>query len=168
MEVIQSFQVDHSNLKSGIYLSRKDEKLNFVTFDLRMTEPNKEPAINAAAMHTIEHLAATWFRNSSIKDYVVYVGPMGCMTGFYVILAGQWTTDQIKPFVIDCFKFIANFEGEVPGTTPATCGNYLMHDLPMAKYEADRYVYMLENHYHDTYKMLPRPQVEGNLEFHDA
>ena len=136
MEVIASFQVDHSNLKPGIYLSRRDEAGNGViisTFDIRMTAPNHEPAIDVAALHTIEHLVATFLRNHPLwKERIVYWGPMGCLTGNYLIVKGEYEPTVIRDLMIEAFEFVASFEGEVPGTTAATCGNYLMHNLPMA------------------------------------
>lgn len=167
MEVIQSFLVDHTNLKAGIYVSRKDDK--FTTLDLRFTCPNQEPAMQPAAIHTIEHLVATFLRNhSEWKDSVVYFGPMGCLTGFYLILSKSITPEVIKPLIVESMKFVENFEGIVPGTNPETCGNYLLHDLPMAKWEAKRYKERLITDFHSVYYMLNRSVLEGNLEFHDA
>ena len=127
----------------GVYVSRKDN-INgeiITTFDLRMTAPNREPVMNNAEMHTIEHLAATWLRNDdSIKDRVIYFGPMGCRTGFYLILAGDYTSAEALPIVTKTYEFIRDFEGEVPGASPKDCGNYLDMNLPMAKYLAARYL----------------------------
>ena len=128
MEVIKSFTIDHTHLKPGIYVSRVDK--GFTTFDLRITEPNKEPAVAPAAMHSIEHLMATWFRNSKVKDDVVYVGPMGCLTGMYIIMTGNYTVEYMRELVLSCLLWILD-QKDVPATTPETCGNYLLHDLPM-------------------------------------
>lgn len=170
MEVIQSFQVDHTNLKPGIYISRCDRTYwgVFTTFDLRMIEPNKEPALAPAAAHTIEHLLATYLRNDEFwKSRVVYAGPMGCLTGFYVIFAGEVSVQEIKNLILNAFRFISHYEGEVPGATASQCGNYLMHDLPMAKWEAERYFHRLLSDFHCEYSKLEREDING-LEFHDA
>ena len=137
METIASFKIDHTKLEPGLYLSRLDDfnghKVS--TFDIRMTTPNEEPAMDSAAMHTIEHLAATWFRNSEIKDYVIYFGPMGCKTGFYLVLSGQWSVTDVLEHVKDMFKFVKSSQ-EIPGVSKKECGNYLHHNLPIAKYYA--------------------------------
>lgn len=173
MEVIASFQVDHSNLKPGIYVSRRDE--GFTTFDIRMTSPNHEPAIAPAAMHTLEHLLATWFRNREgvMKD-VVYVGPMGCMTGMYIIMraskevmSDRKEVFRMRDLCIEAFRWIST-ASEVPGTSPSECGNYLMHDLPMARWEASRYVERLQNEFEYTYPNLQRSSNEDGMMFHDA
>lgn len=168
MEVIQSFTIDHTNLKPGIYVSREDHW--FTTFDLRITEPNKEPALSPAAMHTLEHLMATWFRNNvDIKGDVVYVGPMGCLTGMYVIMAGipgHYTVDDMWFYTIECLKWILK-QTEVPATTPETCGNYLLHDLPMAKYYARRYKHQLQTNFHSEYTKLD-VNLENGMKFFDA
>ena len=171
MEVIASFLIDHTNLKPGIYISRQDkigDNAMFTTYDIRMTEPNQEPAIAPAALHTIEHLIATYLRNrEGWKEHIIYWGPMGCMTGNYLILAGAYTPLEIRDLMIEAYTFVANYEGEVPGTTPETCGNYLMHDLPMAKWEAKRYIQRLQNDFHSEYARYERPQQDGMV-FHDA
>ena len=138
--LIASFQVDHTRIGYGIFVSRRDivKDAYITTFDIRMKRPNVEPAIQANAMHTIEHVVATYLRNSSFKDHVIYWGPMGCLTGFYFITS---TAHAIMPREIEklmraAFRHMANYRGEVPGATPVNCGNYLLHDLPMAKYEA--------------------------------
>ena len=128
MEKIASFTVDHLRLLPGVYLSRKDQVGDGVvtTFDLRMTRPNQEPVMNTAEVHTIEHLGATFLRNH--REYgsqVVYFGPMGCRTGFYLLLAGDWTAPQIVPLMVELFTFIRDYRGEVPGASPKDCGNYL-------------------------------------------
>lgn len=170
MEVIPSFQVDHTGLRPGIYISRQDVDgaSVFTTYDIRMTAPNQEPAINPAAMHTIEHLVATYLRNlDSWKDRVIYWGPMGCMTGNYLIVKGKYDCQEVRELMIEAMQFVVDFEDVVPGTTPDTCGNYLMHDLPMAKWEAKRYVERLKNEFCCTYKLIARPDVAGK-QFHDA
>lgn len=143
MEKITSFTIDHLKLKPGVYVSRIDyvQGHPLTTFDLRMTSPNDEPVMNTAEMHTIEHLAATFLRNhETYKDSTIYFGPMGCRTGFYLILAGELTSRQIVPLIQEMFTFIANFEGEVPGASAKDCGNYLDMNLPMAKYLAKKYL----------------------------
>ena len=143
MEKIASFTVNHLDLFPGVYVSRKDQvgTNTITTIDLRMTAPNREPVMNTAEMHTIEHLAATFLRNEeSIKDNVIYFGPMGCRTGFYLILAGDYTSKEALPIVTKTYEFIRDFEGEVPGASAKDCGNYLDMNLPMAKYLAGQYL----------------------------
>lgn len=143
MEKIASFTVNHLTLLPGIYVSRKDHIGSEVvtTFDLRMTRPNFEPVMNTAEMHTIEHLAATYLRNDpEYKKRVVYFGPMGCRTGFYLLLAGDYESKDIVELITKLFVFIRDFEGEVPGAAARDCGNYLDMNLPMAKWLADKYV----------------------------
>ena len=171
MEVIPSFQVDHTGLKPGIYISRQDKDGDFVitTYDIRMTSPNREPAIAPAAIHTIEHLVATYLRNHSLwKQNVIYWGPMGCLTGNYFIVKGDYSCEQVRDLMVEAMRFVVDFEGDVPGTTPDTCGNYLMHDLPMAKWEAARYVERLKNDFHFEYPGIARPQTDGGQMFFDA
>ena len=148
MEKITSFTIDHIRLQPGLYVSRQDNVGNetVTTFDLRLTSPNEEPVMNTAEMHTIEHLAATYLRNEPHwKDKVLYFGPMGCRTGFYLLLAGELTSNAILPLVRDCFRFIADFSGDVPGASVKDCGNYLDMNLPMAKYWGKRYWQLLED-----------------------
>ena len=149
MEKIASFTVNHLTLLPGIYVSRKDHIGNEVvtTFDLRMTRPNFEPVMNTAEMHTIEHLAATYLRNDAeYKERVVYFGPMGCRTGFYLLLAGDYESKDIVELITRLFEFIRDFECEVPGAAARDCGNYLDMNLPMAKWLAEKYVReVLEN-----------------------
>lgn len=143
MEKIASFTIDHIKLQPGIYVSRKDTvgSETLTTFDLRMTSPNEEPVMNTAEMHTIEHLAATYLRNHPTwKERVIYFGPMGCRTGFYLILAGDLESTDIVDLMKDMWAFIAAFEGEVPGASAKDCGNYLDMNLPMAKYLAKKYL----------------------------
>lgn len=143
MDKIASFTIDHIKLEPGVYVSRKDTVGAEVitTFDLRMTSPNDEPVMNTAEMHTIEHLAATYLRNDALwKDKVIYFGPMGCRTGFYLLLAGDYTSEDIVPLMQKMYTFIKEFEGDVPGASPKDCGNYLDMNLPMAKYLAKSYL----------------------------
>lgn len=143
MEKIASFTIDHLKLVPGVYVSRKDTigKEVITTFDLRMTSPNDEPVMNTAEVHTIEHLAATFLRNHPVYgDKTIYFGPMGCRTGFYLLLAGDLTSKEIVPLMIEMFEFIRDFKDEVPGTSPKDCGNYLDMNLPMANYLAKRYL----------------------------
>ena len=143
MEKIASFTIDHIKLEPGIYVSRNDHVGSEVitTFDLRMTSPNDEPVMNTAEVHTIEHLAATFLRNHPVYgDKTIYFGPMGCRTGFYLLLAGDLTSKEIVPLMIEMFEFIRDFNGEVPGASPKDCGNYLDMNLPMANYLAKRYL----------------------------
>ena len=140
MEKIASFTVNHLVLEPGIYVSRQDHfnDVTITTFDLRMTTPNKEPVMNTAEMHTIEHLGATYLRNHLMwKDRIVYFGPMGCRTGFYLLCEGDLTSRDIVPLVKG---FICDFEGTIPGAEARDCGNYLDQNLPMAKYLASRYL----------------------------
>ena len=148
MEKITSFTIDHIKLQPGVYVSRKDKvgPETVTTFDLRLTSPNDEPVMNTAEMHTIEHLAATYLRNEPVwKEKVLYFGPMGCRTGFYLLLAGDWTSAEIVPLVRDCFAFIRDFRDEVPGASAKDCGNYLDMNLPMANYWGRKYTQLLEN-----------------------
>ena len=143
MEKIASFTIDHIKLQPGVYVSRKDKvgAETITTFDLRMTSPNEEPVMNTAEMHTIEHLAATFLRNhADYKEKTVYFGPMGCRTGFYLLLAGDYTSADIIPLMQEMYGFIRDFEGDVPGAAAKDCGNYLDMNLPMAKYLAGKYL----------------------------
>ena len=143
MEKIASFTIDHIKLQPGVYVSRKDHIGDEVitTFDLRMTSPKEEPVMNTAEMHTIEHLAATFLRNH--KEYgtkTVYFGPMGCRTGFYLLLAGDYESRDIVDLMVEMFTFIRDFKGEVPGASAKDCGNYLDMNLGMANYLAKKYL----------------------------
>ena len=143
MEKIASFTIDHIKLKPGVYVSRKDTVGSEVitTFDLRMTSPNDEPVMNTAEMHTIEHLAATYLRNhDEYKNLTIYFGPMGCRTGFYLLLAGDYESKNIVPLMISMFEFIRDFHDEVPGASAKDCGNYLDMNLSMANYLAKKYL----------------------------
>ena len=142
MEKITSFTIDHIKLQPGLYVSRKDKvgAETVTTFDLRLTKPNDEPVMNTAEVHTIEHLAATYLRNEpTCKDKVLYFGPMGCRTGFYLLLTGDYTSKDVVPLVLDCFRFIRDYRGEVPGASPKDCGNYLDMNLSMANYWGRKY-----------------------------
>ena len=167
-KLIASFQVDHTRIGYGIFVSRRDivKGAYITTFDIRMKRPNVEPAIHANAMHTIEHVVATYLRNSSFKDHVIYWGPMGCLTGFYFITS---TAHAIMPREIEklmraAFRHMANYKGEVPGATPVNCGNYLLHDLPMAKYEARVF---LKQKWAFSYPPAKRTKAGGRI-FFDA
>ncbi len=143
MEKITSFTIDHIKLVPGIYVSRKDfvGAETITTFDLRMTSPNDEPVMNTAEMHTIEHLAATFLRNhAKFGSKIIYFGPMGCRTGFYLLLAGDYESEDIVELMIELFQFIAEFDDEVPGASAKDCGNYLDMNLPMARYLARKYL----------------------------
>lgn len=143
MKKIPSFSIDHNRLLRGIYVSRRDEVGGEVvtTFDIRMKEPNREPAIHPDALHTIEHLAATYLRNHpEWADRIVYWGPMGCLTGNYLLMKGRLESRDILELMQETFRFVAEFEGEVPGAAPQDCGNWLLHDLPMARLESRRYL----------------------------
>ena len=148
MEKIASFTVDHIKLLPGLYVSRKDKvgAETVTTFDLRLTKPNEEPVLNTAEVHTIEHLGATYLRNEPTwKDKVLYFGPMGCRTGFYLLLAGDYSSRDVLPLVTECFRFIRDYRDAVPGASPKDCGNYLDMNLPMANYWGAKYVGVLEN-----------------------
>lgn len=143
MNKIPSFTIDHLRLLRGIYVSRKDEVNGEIitTFDIRMKEPNREPALGQGALHTIEHLAATYLRNEpQWKDRIIYWGPMGCLTGNYLLMRGNLEPQDILLLMQDTFRFIAQYDGEVPGAAPKDCGNWLLHDLPMARWEADKFL----------------------------
>jgi S-ribosylhomocysteine lyase len=143
MKKIPSFTIDHIRLKRGVYVSRIDSVgADFVTtFDVRMKEPNREPALSPSAIHTIEHLAATFLRNhAEWSDRIVYWGPMGCLTGNYLLVKGDVSSADILPLLIETFRFIVNFEGDVPGATARDCGNYLLMNLPEAQWEARKYL----------------------------
>ena len=143
METIKSFTVDHKRLLPGVYVSRKDSTGHNVvtTFDIRMTRPNFEPVMNTAEIHTLEHLGATFLRNhEEWGDKIIYFGPMGCRTGFYLLLAGDYESEDIISLLREMFEFVCHFEGEIPGAAPEACGNYLDQNLPMAKYLAEKYL----------------------------
>ena len=148
MEKITSFTIDHIKLQPGLYVSRKDRigDQTVTTFDLRITKPNDEPVMNTADVHTIEHLAATYLRNDPTwKDRVLYFGPMGCRTGFYLLLWGDYRSRDVLELVKDCFRFIRDYRDEVPGASAKDCGNYLDMNLSMANYWGGRYLTLLNN-----------------------
>lgn len=141
MERIASFTINHLDLYSGLYVSRRDKKENTVitTFDMRITAPNREPVIDMPALHTIEHLGATYLRNSKRKDEIVYFGPMGCRTGCYILMFGDLNSEDIYDFVIEMCDFIINYAGEIPGAAPEQCGNYSEQNIEMAKFYIRKY-----------------------------
>ena len=153
MEKIASFQVNHLNLFPGLYLSRSDRKDGCAvsTFDLRITAPNREPVMDTPAIHTIEHLGATFLRNSARKDEVIYFGPMGCRTGFYLVVFGDQSAEDVYPLVLEMCGFILDFEGEIPGARPEECGNWSEQNLDMAKYYIRRYAQELTENRRLTY-----------------
>ncbi|MBQ3783590.1 MAG: S-ribosylhomocysteine lyase [Lachnospiraceae bacterium] len=156
MKRIASFTVDHLKLFPGLYVSRRDEKNGCVitSFDMRITAPNREPVIDMPALHTIEHLGATYLRNSDRKDEIVYFGPMGCRTGCYIVMFGDLTSEDILELVLSMCQFIIDFEGEIPGAAPEQCGNYSEQNLNMAKYYIKKYKEELEKNKRFTYTML--------------
>ena len=143
MKKIPSFTIDHNHLLRGIYVSRKDSVggETVTTFDIRMKEPNREPVVHAGALHTIEHLAATYLRkDQEWKDPIIYWGPIGSLTGNYLLMRGDLEAKDIVGLMQKTFKFVADFEGEIPGAAPKDCGNWLLHDLPMARWEARKFL----------------------------
>ncbi len=149
MEKITSFTIDHIRLKPGVYVSRKDPVGDslITTFDIRMTSPNDEPVMNTAEVHAIEHLGATYLRNhETFGPKIIYFGPMGCRTGFYLLLAGDYQSEDILPLLTGMFSFIRDFHGEIPGASAKDCGNYLDMNLPMANYLADRFLTQVLEH----------------------
>ena len=171
MDLIPSFQVDHTTIIPGIYESRVDT-LNddfITTFDIRMKRPNIEPAIHPGAMHTIEHVVATFLRNNpEWKDRVIYWGPMGCLTGFYLILKGRPAPQELLPLLIRAFEYCAAFEGEVPGASPVNCGNYVLHDLNMARYESGRFLEELKGNPGFEYTTSKRLVTDEGMTFYDS
>lgn len=143
MEKISSFNIDHNKLLKGLYVSRKDlleSGETLTSFDIRMKEPNREPAMSTKSMHTLEHLGATWLRNNKDwKEDIIYFGPMGCRTGFYLILKGNLTSEEILPLIQELFLNIKDWQNEIPGASAIECGNYQDHDLEEAKKEANLY-----------------------------
>jgi len=171
MNLIPSFQVDHTKIVPGIYVSRVDEiGSSFVTtFDVRMKRPNVEPAVHPNAMHTIEHIVATYLRNDAQwRDRIVYWGPMGCLTGCYLIVKGRPEPQEIAKLLKRAFSFAAAYEGEVPGATAVNCGNYLLHDLQIAKYESARYADILADGAAFEYPQKERIETKEGLKFFDS
>ena len=155
MEKIESFRVDHTRLFPGLYVSRRDggDEKPVTTFDLRITRPNEEPVMDMPAIHTMEHLGATFLRNSEQKDDIIYFGPMGCRTGFYLVMFGKLSAEDVLPLVRRAFAFIVEFEGDIPGASAVECGNYQEQNLNMAHYYARKYLAALETpilHYPDS------------------
>lgn len=149
MKKIESFQVDHNLLLKGVYVSRKDKvgSETVTTFDIRMKEPNREPVLKVPAIHTIEHLGATFLRShGTLANQVIYFGPMGCRTGFYLIMGGEWTSEKVLPLIREMFDFVSSYNGEIPGASPVECGNYSEQDLAGAKEESGLFLKaVLEN-----------------------
>lgn len=171
MDLIPSFQVDHNLIVPGIYESRVDTlgKEYATTFDIRMKKPNIEPAIHPNAMHTIEHIIATFLRNDDEwKDRIIYWGPMGCLTGCYLIVKGRPAPQEILPLLIRAYEFCAEYEGDVPGANPRNCGNYILHDLAMARYEARLYADILKTKPCFEYPMTQRIETEKGQIFYDS
>ena len=174
MDLIPSFAVDHTKIIPGIFESRVDQigKEFVTTFDVRLKRPNAEPSIDPAAMHTIEHIVATYLRNHPVwKNELIYWGPMGCLTGFYIIVKGRPAASDLYPIMLESFRYLGDYEGEVPGATPENCGKYLMHDLPMAKWEAKRFVEYLETADRNLifeYPKTERLSLAGNQKFFDS
>ena len=159
MEKIASFTIDHIKLQPGVYVSRKDTvgSETITTFDLRMTSPNEEPVMNTAEVHTIEHLGATFLRNHPVfRDKTIYFGPMGCRTGFYLLLAGDYSSRDIVPLMIEMYEFIQDYKDEVPGASPKDCGNYLDMNLGMANLLAKRYLDDVLYHIDDSRLIYPQ------------
>lgn len=159
MEKIASFTIDHIKLQPGVYVSRKDTvgSETITTFDLRMTSPNEEPVMNTAEVHTIEHLGATFLRNHPVfRDKTIYFGPMGCRTGFYLLLAGDYSSRDIVPLMIEMYEFIRDYKDEVPGASPKDCGNYLDMNLGMANLLAKRYLDDVLYHIDDSRLIYPQ------------
>lgn len=171
MDMIASFQVDHTKIEPGIYVSRTDEvEGSFATtFDVRMKRPNVEPAVEVAALHTIEHVVATYLRNDAQwKERILYWGPMGCLTGNYLIVKGRPTPQEIYPLVLAAFEYLRDYEGEVPGATAINCGNFRLHDLPGAKKAAAEFVERLQRTPCFEYPVAERIEVEGGAKFYDS
>lgn len=159
MEKIASFTVNHLTLLPGVYVSRHDNfnGADITTLDIRMTRPNFEPVMNTAEIHTIEHLGATFLRNHpEFGGKIVYFGPMGCRTGFYMLIAGKYTSAQIVPLVKDMFAFMADFKGDVPGACARDCGNFRDMNLPMANYLADKFLREVLNNIDDSHLVYPK------------
>jgi S-ribosylhomocysteine lyase len=175
MKLIPSFSVDHTRIVPGIFESRVDTlgTETVTTFDVRLKRPNREPSIDPAAMHTMEHLVATYLRNhDEWKDKLIYWGPMGCLTGFYIIVKGHPAASDMYPIILESFRYTSQYEGEVPGATPENCGKCLMHDLPMARWEAEKFVkYLEENAGRNIlfeYPKAERLQLEDGQQFFDS
>ena len=166
MERIKSFQINHNILEPGFYISREDDGV--ITYDLRTRKPNAGDYMDNATMHSVEHMFATYARNSEESENIIYFGPMGCRTGFYVIFKGDLDSTNIVELMKEMFKFIAEYEGEVPGADPRSCGNYLDQNLPMAKYEANLFVKILKENPCFDYPQSKRINTEKGLTFFDS
>lgn len=170
-KLIPSFQVDHNRIVPGIYESRLDTLGSecATTFDIRMKLPNAEPAVHVNAMHTIEHVVATYLRNDpEWKDRIIYWGPMGCMTGCYLIVKGHPAPEEICPLMIRAFEYLSEYTGKVPGASPENCGNYILHDLNMARYEARLFAKKLREEPCFAYPVKERHVLENGSEFFDS
>ncbi len=139
---VTSFQVDHNKMERGLYVSRVDKKDNvtITTFDIRIKRPNKEMVLDTSVMHTLEHLLAVYLRDSEIKDDILYVGPMGCRTGMYILIFGEWSPIEFSKYLIEAFEYILDYSGVIPASTDAECGNYLDHNLVITKIESKKYI----------------------------
>lgn len=175
MKMIPSFSVDHTRIVPGIYESRVDTlgTETVTTFDVRLKKPNREPSVDPAAMHTMEHVVATYLRNhDEWKDRLIYWGPMGCLTGFYIIVKGRPAASDMYPIILESFRYMSRYEGEVPGATPENCGKYLMHDLPMARWEAAKFAEYLEENAGRSilfeYPKAERLQLDDGQQFFDS
>ena len=174
MDLIPSFAVDHTKIVPGIFESRVDRvgEETVTTFDVRLKRPNVEPTVTPAAMHTIEHVVATYLRNRpDFKDQLIYWGPMGCLTGFYIIVKGRPAAADLYPVLLDAFRYMSAYEGPVPGAAPENCGAYRMHDLTTAKKEAAAYVAYLETADKNVifkYPETERLTLDGNTKFFDS
>ena len=154
MERIESFRINHLTLEPGLYVSRRDKQkeCDITTFDIRLTAPNREPVVDMAALHTIEHLGATYLRNSQFSEKIVYFGPMGCRTGCYLLMFGNLISEDIYDLILSMCDFIIDFEGDIPGAAEEQCGNYLEQNLTMAKYYIKRYKELLTTNKNFEYK----------------
>ena len=174
MELIPSFAVDHTRIHPGIFVSRVDTVGDsyVTTYDIRLKRPNIEPRIDVMAMHSLEHIIATYLRNDPIwKDEVIYWGPMGCLTGFYLILKGKRPSPEIYDLILRAFRYARDYEGQVPGTTPENCGAYLMHDLELAQYYASEFVFYLRHADKQDlfeYPKSERATTDQGLQFFDS
>ncbi len=171
MNLIPSFQVDHTKIVPGIFESRVDVlgKEYATTFDIRMKKPNVEPAIHVNAMHTIEHVVATFLRNDDEwKDRIIYWGPMGCLTGFYLIVKGHPKPEELLPLMIRAFEFCSKYDDVVPGANPVNCGNYILHDINIARYESKLYAEILKTNPSFEYPTSQRIETEKGQVFYDS
>ncbi len=171
MDLIPSFQVDHTKIVPGIFESRVDilGKEFATTFDIRMKKPNIQPAIHPNAMHTIEHIIATFLRNDKEwKNRIIYWGPMGCLTGCYLIVKGRPKAEELLPLMIRAFEYCSNYDDVVPGANAVNCGNYILHDINMARYEAAEYLKILKTNPCFEYPVSNRIETEKGQIFYDS